>query len=323
MIKEGSDDLMKKDGMNSNIINNANCYKSTFSNTKPEKDQSEENESKALKNYSNSCEVSLSNIMNNNYEKLRQGLTSTSQQQQNFDMDLLESKSTSQYNLHLKVFYSLQKPDSYKEIKYYVNNMLNYIHENDISSNLMLFKVKLQTRFNDYKNNGLRKKYFVDSLVKMQNELISKIYQYSGINTLIEQGKYIFAERKKSSVISNSLSESLSRKSSSENEMKDNNDKTEKINQTKPIKKDLLAAANNLLLFKDFNFDYKDFETKSPRFLSQKREIECLSPFLKHKCIDKPKLNDNFNLSTNSKKDVEFLKESPTENCISQLNQQL
>ena len=83
-------------------------------------------------------------------------------------------------------FTEQDQPKSDKEIKDFVNNLLNYI--NGICSNgfdkykirnIMALKAKIEVRHFDYINQGLKKEYYIDCLMKMQNELIAFISKYN------------------------------------------------------------------------------------------------------------------------------------------------
>jgi hypothetical protein len=54
-----------------------------------------------------------------------------------------------------------------------------------------MLKMKLQTRYNDYKNKGLKIEYFKNSLMKMQSELISRICMVNEGDKKIENGIHI------------------------------------------------------------------------------------------------------------------------------------
>ena len=83
-------------------------------------------------------------------------------------------------------FTKYEQPKNEKEIKEFVNNLLNYI--NLINSlgfdkykmrNIIALKAKIEIRYLDYISQGLKKEYFIDCLMKMQNELIAFISKYN------------------------------------------------------------------------------------------------------------------------------------------------
>jgi len=179
--------------------------------------------------YSGSNENVNNNIVSQKcLEKLKKNLTSNNLS--TLDSDNNESKSSTQINSPFKCFQVLPKPSNNQEIKHFVENMLFYMKDkdncNDVHNSLVFLKIKLQTRYNDYKNKGLRTCYFMDSLIKMQKELISKIYQYCGMNAVFENGninplkiyiaKYLFPPKKSRA---KSFSDSSSRKSSDKSEL--------------------------------------------------------------------------------------------------------
>jgi hypothetical protein len=113
-------------------------------------------------------------IMDNSLEKLKQGLT-----------DIEERKAMYRH------FKKLPCPNDRREIKAFIENILAYLGQHEFDSSLLLLKVKLQTRYNDYKNKALNIEYFKKCLNKMQNELISRICMLIDENA-IETGKYFF-----------------------------------------------------------------------------------------------------------------------------------
>lgn len=90
---------------------------------------------------------------------------------------------------NFKKFVKLPEPKNRKEVKMFVNNMLAYINEHEFDSNMHILKIKIQTRDNDYKNNGLKFDYYKDSLIKMQKEIISRICMYNEEEKKVEIGK--------------------------------------------------------------------------------------------------------------------------------------
>jgi hypothetical protein len=79
-----------------------------------------------------------------------------------------------------------EQPKNEKDIKEFVNNLLNYI--NSICNlgfdkyklrNIIQLKAKIEVRYLDFANQGLKKEYFIDCLMKMQNELIAFICKYN------------------------------------------------------------------------------------------------------------------------------------------------
>ena len=83
-------------------------------------------------------------------------------------------------------FIEQEQPKNDKEIKDFANNLLNYI--NYICSfgfdkykirNIIALKAKIEVRSLDYISQGLKKEYYIDCLMKMQNELIAFISKYN------------------------------------------------------------------------------------------------------------------------------------------------
>ena len=82
-------------------------------------------------------------------------------------------------------FNKLPNPKNKSEIKIFVNNLISYINfliscpskknNNNLNDELFVFKYKLETRYNDYRNHGLNEQYFINKLKESQEELINKI----------------------------------------------------------------------------------------------------------------------------------------------------
>ena len=82
-------------------------------------------------------------------------------------------------------FNKLPSPKNKAEIKIFVNNLISYINflfscpsiknNNKLNEELFIFKYKLETRYNDYRNHGLNEQYFINKLSQHQEELINKI----------------------------------------------------------------------------------------------------------------------------------------------------
>ena len=85
-----------------------------------------------------------------------------------------------------KKFVEKEQPQSKEEIKNFVDNLLEYINyiislkfDKYKMRNLVALKAKIEVRNFDYSNQGLKKEYFIDCLMKMQNELIAFICKYN------------------------------------------------------------------------------------------------------------------------------------------------
>lgn len=100
--------------------------------------------------------------------------------------ELKNSLEKLKYNLSseaklYKKFFLLPQPSNNKEIKLFVYNIERYISEHFFDPNFKNLQIKLQTRYNDYKNKGLSLDYFKLCLEKMQKELMSRILkQHNG-----------------------------------------------------------------------------------------------------------------------------------------------
>ena len=102
----------------------------------------------------------------------------------NSSTDLLKDKEKFEKELQIK-FDKYPSPRNKAEIKIFFTNLICYINSllstTSIKNNtklydeLLIFKYKLETRYNDYKNRGLDEKYFINILNQNQEELINKI----------------------------------------------------------------------------------------------------------------------------------------------------
>ena len=102
----------------------------------------------------------------------------------NSSTDLLKDKEKFEKDLQIK-FDKYPSPRNKAEIKIFFTNLICYINSllstTSIKNNtklydeLLIFKYKLETRYNDYKNRGLDEKYFINILNQNQEELINKM----------------------------------------------------------------------------------------------------------------------------------------------------
>ena len=85
-----------------------------------------------------------------------------------------------------KKYIEKDQPKSDDEIKDFVDNLLEYInyiislkYDQYKMRNLIALKSKIEVRNFDYINQGLKKEYYIDCLMKMQSELIAFICKYN------------------------------------------------------------------------------------------------------------------------------------------------
>ena len=152
----------------------------TRSNTKlPSEDLSQTNSYRYIPftNYYNQTNSSSNNNNNSNLRK-------NSENNKNENLNNIY-KDSNKIILEQK-FTEQETPKNGKDIKDFVNNLLNYI--NNICSlgfdkykmrNIIALKAKIEVRYLDFVNQGLKKEYFIDCLMKMQNELIAFISKYN------------------------------------------------------------------------------------------------------------------------------------------------
>ena len=82
-------------------------------------------------------------------------------------------------------FDKFPSPKNKTEIKFFFMNLTCYINSllstvsiknnSKLYDELLVFKYKLETRYNDYRNRGLNEQYFINILNQNQEELINKI----------------------------------------------------------------------------------------------------------------------------------------------------
>jgi hypothetical protein len=169
-----------------------------------------------LRKYSSSpnCNASFNfNLVNYNYnytqfsddeenveslEKLRRNLITSNTSNQT-DLSGVKSLSSSKNtaNFIYKTFPKLPPPQNKKEVKLFVSNMLTYICEHEFDSTLLILKIKIQTRDNDFRNKGLKFDYYRDSLLKMQRELITRICMFNEEEKKIEKGSFELIKKKR------------------------------------------------------------------------------------------------------------------------------
>ena len=163
----------------SNIFNNSNNFNSINSPSFISNSNFLERENR---NNSNSFNFNMVNyIYNDNYDN-------EDNNNDNKNLEKLKLNLTSKSFLYNK-FQSLATPSNKKEIKVFVFNLEKYISDHLFDSNLNCLKIKLQTRYNDYRNKGLHIEYFKKVLEKMQKELISRISKLNNGDKKIEIGK--------------------------------------------------------------------------------------------------------------------------------------
>ena len=136
----------------------------------------------------NNISTTNNNINNNEGDNLLTDLdTHNSHNELNLDEDniLNTSIDTPKEKESFVKFNKLPSPKNKSEIKIFVNNIISYISylvvcpikkiNSNFNDELIIFKYKLETRYNDYKNHGLNEQYFINKLIQIQQELINKL----------------------------------------------------------------------------------------------------------------------------------------------------
>lgn len=144
---------------------------------------------------SNINNIIFNNNINNNesdalltdYDTCLNNNSHNSHNDQNLDDDyqLNSSMETGKEKENYIKFNKLPNPKNKAEIKFFVNNLICYINcliscpslknNTKLSDELLVFKYKLETRYNDYRNHGLNEQYFINILSQNQEDLINKI----------------------------------------------------------------------------------------------------------------------------------------------------
>ena len=163
----------------------------------------------SINNINNSFSVihGVNNVTNNNESELGDfdnGINNNSHNSLNLEEDQLnvsievlkdkDKEKLEKENLQIK-FDKYPSPKNKAEIKIFFTNLICYINSllssysiknnNKLYDELLIFKYKLETRYNDYRNHGLDEKYFINILIQNQEELINKI----GIGILSKKDK--------------------------------------------------------------------------------------------------------------------------------------
>ena len=149
-------------------------------------------------------ESNINDFNRNNKEKLKYNLI---------------KQDNNNYINDFKKYTKFPKPKCKKEITIFVNNIIGYINyliefysnssikdkEKEISD-LDIIKIRIETRYNDYRNKGLKEDYFISCLSKEQEDFINKI---SSINNsklediiIVENYKYLSHKRKRTKSLS-------------------------------------------------------------------------------------------------------------------------
>ena len=161
-----------------------------------------------INNSSNVIHV-INNLTNNNESELADfdnGINNNShnshndlnleEEQLNSSTDAIKEKEKEKLEKDLQIkFDKYPSPKNKNEIKIFFTNLICCINSllsspciknnNKLYDELLIFKYKLETRYNDYRNRGLDEKYFINILNQNQEELINKI----GIGTLSKKDK--------------------------------------------------------------------------------------------------------------------------------------
>ena len=165
------------------MINNNNTLLSSVNNNNINNSSSVIH---VINNLTNNNESELADFDNgiNNNSHISHNELNLEEDQLNTSTDLLKDKEKLEKDFQIK-FDKYPSPRNKAEIKIFFTNLIWYINSllssNSIKNNiklydeLLIFKYKLETRYNDYRNRGLDEKYFINVLNQNQEELINKM----------------------------------------------------------------------------------------------------------------------------------------------------
>ena len=140
-----------------------------------------------INNNNNESEVTdfETGVNNNSHNDININLE---EDQLNCSLDNLKEKDKEKDKENLKEnnfikFDKFPSPKNKTEIKFFFTNLSCYINSllscnitknnNKLYEDLLIFKYKLETRYNDYRNRGLNEQYFINILNQNQEELIN------------------------------------------------------------------------------------------------------------------------------------------------------
>ena len=165
--------INKENSYNSNYIS-SNNFNNIFNNI-----NNNTNNNNFINNESDALLTDYDTCLNNNSHHSHNEQILEEENPLNTSLDTGKEKEN-----YIK-FNKLPSPKNKAEIKIFVNNLICYINflfscpsiknNNKLNEELFIFKYKLETRYNDYRNHGLNEQYFINKLSQHQEELINKI----------------------------------------------------------------------------------------------------------------------------------------------------
>ena len=131
----------------------------------------------------NESEVTDFDGLNNNFHFSHNEIN-LEEDQLNSSTEVIKDKEKPEKDLQIK-FDKFPSPKNKTEIKFFFMNLTCYINSllstctiknnTKLYEELLVFKYKLETRYNDYRNRGLNEQYFINILNQNQEELINKL----------------------------------------------------------------------------------------------------------------------------------------------------
>lgn len=167
------------------LNNNLAAAENNFMNCSNSNSNNNNHNANSNRPHVNSFNFNMVNYLYNDFSLSENNEESSQEYKKSLEkLKLNLSKDSMCYNK----FLNLPTPSNNKEIKIFVENLEKYISEHLFDNSFKNLQIKLQTRYNDYRNKGLNFEYFKDTLEKMQKELISRISKQNNGERKIETG---------------------------------------------------------------------------------------------------------------------------------------
>ena len=172
------EELNKIKTMNNNNYSNYNSYSTNTNNNTP-------NVIHIINNINNNNESEVTDLdwLNNNLHFSHNEIN-LDEDQLNSSNEVIKEKDKTEKDIQIK-FDKFPSPKNKTEIKFFFMNLTCYINSllstcsirnnTKLYEELLVFKYKLETRYNDYRNHGLNEQYFINILNQNQEELINKL----------------------------------------------------------------------------------------------------------------------------------------------------
>ena len=173
------EELNKIKTMNNNNYSNYNSYSTNTNNNNTP------SVTHLINNITNNNESEVTDFdgLNNNLHFSHNEIN-LDEDQLNSSNEVIKEKEKTEKDIQIK-FDKFPSPKNKTEIKFFFMNLTCYINSllstcsirnnTKLYEELLVFKYKLETRYNDYRNHGLNEQYFINILNQNQEELINKL----------------------------------------------------------------------------------------------------------------------------------------------------